>query len=509
MPQINNLGSGGINFDTSPLLLAPNVFSNGKNIRFRNGSVETITGETTGLTLSSAVNFGVHWRRPDQSYNIFGKDGVFYRADSAGNISTMLNSSATKYTDSSWQSTYFNGGFAVVINNGKSTPLYCLYGDLNASNSFQELPNWNYLTNLTVTAKVIRSLNYSLVAANLTLNDNGTITNAPGTIRVSVQAPTGGIPQVWQPGLTTDTADEFELSSTSPILDMAELRGNMYVYSQDSISVLSIGQISTVKPYSKTYGILNTNCVTEFDGNHFVVDNNDIYVHNGSGKIESVAYGLVKDYFFSTLNSSKVSLVHVSKYKYYNEIWINYPTGSSNYCNQALIFNYKTNTWSLRTLPNITFAFNGPVNQNSLFNYTKDCLYLAKNTNGTLVTDNNYLMFDTVTNSLTSYESFVEKKKLNIGDLKGSNLITSVYPVFDSVPSETTLNISCKGQNNYTADVSYDAGDVFVFEPSNERSQGYKVDPRTNGRLMNLKISSNGHWRFVLYDLDIKPVDRR
>jgi len=258
MPQVNKLGTGGIITDVSPLLLASNVFSDCLNVRFRNDSVETITGEGFGKTLPSNVNFGVHWRRPDQGYNIFGKDGTFYRVDAAGNNAVMLNSADTKYENSDWQSTYFNGGFAVIINNGKSTPLYCLYGSLTAGSSFQELPNWNYLANLTVTAKVIRSLNYSLVAANLTINDNGTITNAPGTIRVSVQAPTGNVPQTWQPGLTTDTADEFELSSTSPVLDMAELRGNMYVYSQDSISVLSIGQINTVRPYSKTYGILNS-----------------------------------------------------------------------------------------------------------------------------------------------------------------------------------------------------------------------------------------------------------
>ena len=56
----------------------------------------------------------------------------------------------------------------------------------------------------------------------------------------------------------------------------------MYVYSSDSIHVLSIkGGTSVVQPYAKGYGILNTNCVVEFDGRHFVVDRNDIYTHTG------------------------------------------------------------------------------------------------------------------------------------------------------------------------------------------------------------------------------------
>ena len=215
MPQVTQLGSGGLNKDVSPMLLPPNIFTDVKNVRFRNQSVETITGEILGRTLPVAADFGIHWRRPDQGYNIFAKNGYIYRVDSAGNVSNMLSSNDAQYNSSDWQGTTFNGGFAIIINNGKSTPLYCLYGDPTATNSFQPLPNWNYATGLTITAKVIRALNYSLVAANLTINNAGIITYAPGTIRISAQAATGNIPSVWEPGLTTDTADEFELSSTA------------------------------------------------------------------------------------------------------------------------------------------------------------------------------------------------------------------------------------------------------------------------------------------------------
>ena len=179
MPQINKIGSGGMNKDVSPMLLPPHIFTDVNNVRFRNESVETITGEILGRTLPVAVNFGIHWRRPDQGYNIFAQNGYIYRVDSAGNISSMFSSNDSVYSNSDWQATLFNGGFAVILNNGKSTPLYCLYGDPNATNTFQPLPNWNYLAGLTVTAKVVRSLNYSLVAANLTLVENNITTYAP------------------------------------------------------------------------------------------------------------------------------------------------------------------------------------------------------------------------------------------------------------------------------------------------------------------------------------------
>jgi len=228
--QIKDLGQGGLNTDLPAMLVPMNTFTDCLNVRFNNNAVETITGEALGRTVSIAPNFGIHWKRPDQGYNIFIKDGNAVRVDAAGNSSAMLASSETKYLNSDWQSTLFNGGFSIVINNGKSTPLYCLYGDPVAGTTFQPLPGWNYIPGITVTAKVVKALNYSLVAANLSITDGITVTNAPGTIRISVQAGTGAIPSVWQPGLTTDTADEFEVSSTSPILNMLDLKGNMFFY---------------------------------------------------------------------------------------------------------------------------------------------------------------------------------------------------------------------------------------------------------------------------------------
>jgi hypothetical protein len=507
MEQIKDLGAGGLNTDTPPMLLPMNTFTDLLNVRFHDNAVETITGETTNRVVSIAPNFGLHWRRPDQGYNIFGKDGNFVRLDAAGNSSSMLSSSSSSYTNSDWQFTYFNGGYAVVINNGKSTPLYALYNDANAGSTFQPLPGWNYTAGSTITAKVVRSLNYSLVAANLTVSAGGITTYSPGTIRISAQAPTGSIPSAWEPGLTTDTADEFELSSTSPILDMLELRGNLFVYSSDSISIVSIGTSTRVNSYSKSYGILNTDCAVEFDGRHFVVDRNDIYLHSGSGNIDSVADFRIKKYFFSNLNKNAIEMVKVVKNPFYKEIWINYPKGSSTVCNEALIFNYKNNTWSKRTLASVTYAFNGPTNNSNQFQYANEVVYMTTNSSQVLVTDSNYLMWNG--SSLVNYESFIEKRKMNTGDTSLSTLISSVFPVFDIVPLTSSISIYLKGQNNHTDNVVFDSTDVWIFEPNVNRAQGYKVDPRVNGRVMNFRITSQDYWRLPLYAFDAKPADRR
>ena len=510
--QIKELGKGGWNSDIPSMIVPMNTFTDVLNVRFDDEAVQTTTGETTYRVVSTSPDYGIHWRRPDQGYNIFAKNGNIKRVDAAGNISDMLVSSDPVYANSDWQGTLFNGGYAIVINNGTSTPLYCLYGSSTAGSSFQPLPGWNYVSGLTVYAKVVRSLNYSLIAANLTLDQSGTITYAPSTVRVSVQATTGGIPSVWQPGLTTDTADEFELNSTSPVLDMQELRGNMFIYSSDSISILTIGTTTRVSPYSKSYGILSTDCVVEFDGKHFVVDRNDIYLHTGSGAIESIADFRIKKYFFSNLNKNAINKVHVVKNPFYKEIWINYPKGVSTVCNEALVFNYKNNTWSKRQLPSATYLFNGPANVSSTFQYGKEVLYMCTNSTQTLVTDDNYLMW--TGSALASYTSYIEKKKLNTGDITGSSLISALYTVFDKVPTDTNITIRVVGQNNYLDDVDLSVDDpnlkdTFTSLPSNDKSQGYKVDPRVNGRILNYRITSGNRWRLALMGIDLKQADRR
>jgi len=510
--QIKELGKGGLNLDLPPMITPLNTFTDGYNIRFDDEAVQTITGETTSRVVAITPDYGIHWRRPDQGYNIFAKNGNIVRVDAAGSASSMLSSGSAVYDNSDWQGTTFNGGYAIVLNNGTSTPLYCLYGSATAGSSFQPLPNWNYLAGLTVTAKVIRSLGYSLVAANLTLDQSSVITYAPSTIRISAQAATGSIPTAWQPGITTDTADEFEISSTSPILDMCELRGNMFIYSSDSINILTIGSNTRVSPYSKSYGILNTDCVCEFDGQHFVVDRNDIYLHNGSGAIQSIADFRIKKYFFGALNKDAISKVHVTKHSYYKEIWINFPKASSTVCTEALVYNYKNNTWSKRTLPSLTYSFAGPDNVSNAFVYGKEIVYFTTNTTQTLKTDDGYLMWNG--SALAAYTSYIEKKRMNTGDITGSSLISSLYPVFDKVPNDSSITIRVVGQNNYVENVDLstddpDLRDTFVFLPNNMKSQGYKVDPRVNGRVMNYRITTTGYWRLAAMAFDFKPADRR
>lgn len=566
--QILNLGTGGVSFDTPKVLLPENVFSDVRNVRFKNQSVGTITGEERYADVVNYPNYGIFWRRPDGYYNVFIRDDYSVLVDATaardtlvgltweiGRITTLVScdtlpdfscgeftdlvadsivntysaarivesqgvssgsgtaDTSTQYSTRRWQSTTFNGGYAIIINDGIRTPQFADHTVDPSSFSFSDIPGWNYTAGISVSAKVIKQLGYSLVAANFEITDTATsvVTYAPSTIRISVQAPPGSFPQIWQPGVTTDTADEFEISTTSPILDLSELRGTMFVYSEDSINMLSLNTgIARVQPYSTSFGILNTDCVVEFEGNHFVVDRNDIYTHNGSGNITSIATDFVREYLFNNLSFENQSKVFVKKDSYNREIWVCYPKGNNISCNEALIFNYKNKVWTVRDLPNVTYLFSTLDVEPFTETPKKNQMLMVNGTQTTISTNGGYEMYNPSTNTFNSFESYVRKEKLNTGDLFSSATINAMTPVFDMVPSNNTISIRVSGENTVNTAVDWDSNDnLFVFDPNANYNLGYKIDPRKTGRLLSYEIRSTGPWRLALIGIDVATKDRR
>ena len=136
----------------------------------------------------------------------------------------------------------------------------------------------------------------SLVGSEMCIRDRSqTVRSMPGVIRTSGVAAPGSVPANWNPFKTgVNTADEFTLSSTGIVQDMAELQGILYVYTNDSIhSVQQTGNTTlpfNVRPVARGWGAQTIDAVQEFDGRHIVIGSSDIYVFQGHpGSIQSIA----------------------------------------------------------------------------------------------------------------------------------------------------------------------------------------------------------------------------
>jgi hypothetical protein len=498
---IPEFGKEGLVKDVEPILLPLSAFSDAYNVRIRNGSVGTILGEASFKTVGIAPDFGVHWSRPDGAKSVFIKGAQAVSVGPTGTLATLSTSLPQGFP---WQIDKFGGGYALILNNGWSTPKYILVGDPVAGTTFQDFPGWNY-AGVTVVAKVVRPLGYSLVAANFIISE-GTIgspgfstVNAPVTVRVSVQAPVGGFPSIWEPGLTTDTADEFEINANTPIVDMAELRGSMFIYTSNSIHILSLSNgISSVRNYTKGYGALSINCITEFEGYHFVVDSNDIYIHNGSGELKSVADRKLRDYFVNNLNKTHAKKTFVVRNTRYNEIWVCFPNLTSNgTCNECLIFNYRENTWTRRVLPNVTNIFVSDIVEEGAFDFTagKEILVGCNGTTTTFQFDKSWQMWNGT--AFAAYESSVMRERLIPQDPSGDSQINSLYPILTVYDNTTTVFAHLVGNDIYDSPVDWSNStgrDILSVNPR-EVKYGYKFDPRVQGRFLSYKIFASKPWK--------------
>ena len=504
--------------DIPPVALPPNAFSDVRNVRFKDGAVRKMEGEVNifpnlfdngALSYDGSVlKYIVWWPNPNiidnnQGYYLIIREetvtdpasgpsqrDVAYLAlpGSNGDSATFVQKGTfTPDTQANWQHTFFQGGFALVINNGLDAPHYILDSDGNESLSavpdFAPLPGWeSYNINETVTsdtysealnerqfsigspvnftnfqvtasvtrgntvteyswnaagpaisegspvpdvvyritnnvaeisfpplvgdddtrlangdqvlirvssrnptvvrAGVLRAFGDFLVAGDLVEYDQTSVLanptdpgmwtilrNLAGIVRTSDVAAPGQIPTNWNPfSAGVSTADEFVLTATGVVQDMAELQGNFYIYSNTSISVMrqtgnAVVPLS-VTPLTDAYGAQTTEAVLEFDGKHFVIGSQDIYLFGGHpGSIQSISDQKVRRYFFDRLNPLHNQRLFTIRYAQRDEIWICYPTTGSiqGECDEALIWNYRNNTWTIRELTSAVAGDVGPV----------------------------------------------------------------------------------------------------------------------------------------------------
>lgn len=531
---INNIDQTGMIKDASPVALPPNAFSDARNVRFKDGNAKKMEGEvnifphifddSTNLINGIPANFDgstikyiLWWANPNLA--VFNKGYYLVIAEETRLLSDnskppVGNTDTTHQRDvaylvsvdgsqkvekgffepvgiGEWQHTFFQGGFALIINNRLNIPQYILdknsNTDITLVPEFSNLPGWdsyevnqvissdafdadsndyiydlgqnidfdlsyievtysesgttttltasgdtgangtannegfsppalstltttpwttaneyeiyfdistnttviNLPTNLTSSGKlkvavksrnpvyvscgIIRAFGDFLVAGNLVERneedlDSPIIRNLNGVVRTSDAAAPGSIPNNWNPfAVGVSTADEFVVANTGVVQDMVEMQGNLYIYTNGAISVMRLtGNASvplTITPVTKSYGCQTTNAVIEFNGQHFVVGSQDIYLFGGHpGSIQSISDGRVRKYFFDTLNPLHNQHMFCLLYQQRDEIWVCYPTidSTTGECDRALIFNYRNNTWTSRDLRGVVSGNVGP-----------------------------------------------------------------------------------------------------------------------------------------------------
>lgn len=574
---INQVDQTGLILDRPAASLPPNAFSDCLNVRFDDGAIRKMEGEEeifTGLGFTNIRHIG-YWENPNRSYYVViertntadevylvgvddtGSDPVVARViktptgNLPGRTTTGFNQSEN------WQVVSFNGGFSVVINNGIDAPHHITEnsGDANllpSSNTtrFDVLPNWqsynqdddtntNNQNNIRVSATAIVAFGNVLVAGGLIerMADGSIIRSLRGTVRSSNVAAPGTIPQNWNPFQTAvNTADELNIADTGEITGLQTLQGNLYAFTSDTIHQLSVDQNGLSSIFiSNQYGAMSNRLIVEHEGTLIIAGVDDIYSFAGHPtSIQSISDGRVRRYFYDNLNAIHSGISFMIRNRLFDEIWLCYPTLNSSLGNndEALIWNYRNNTWTRRELNEVRFGVQGPVTGGGV---GSSSVSFSTGTGGVLGTGRQEVQTLTVAEGTTS----VVSGGINDVQTITSSGSTSTTTTQDARAETTTLNISAINNavtrttyttpspvttnvNNSVADASFGNDAVQAFggqfgvsvnyaSASDIFTCGNNGDVQANGNIVitSRVVSSQGGGRLTVgqYNVNIVSAD--
>ena len=516
---IGEFQTGGVIRDSDPFSLQENQMSDCRNVRFDNHAISKILGERDMLDITgSTPRTLIHWSQPvSEFYVVTNSDGTTTRYPASGvaqDITMGAGSTPVPLStdpNAIYTASLFNGGFTYIVSDGVGVPQY-IQASGPAAGELRLLPNFNYDPAFTsVTPRIIRPFRDVLVAANMRyVATGGEISYAPGTIRISDRAAPGSIPTNWDPFADdSNTAEELELAETEGIVDMVPLQNSLLIYTESSIFAMTLTGSNTipvtVQKQLDGRGILSTNCAAEWYGRHFVVGPQDMYIYSGGASVSTVADARVRDYFYNNLNRDAVDTTFVFHNTRHDEMWVCYPTGTNTACNEALIWNYNHNTWSIRDLNSIYAATYGSNIVSGSFSRF-DVPVLAR--------DGMLLESDVGTSfSGNPINAYFERR--------GFDLIPDAVSftkwnddVFVLATGTGALDVRVRTSNTPGQPVDFfnmldTKVQVREFQLDGDMAD-YKINPRVNGRYFNIRVGSNdttGNWNFVRYILSLQIGD--
>ena len=429
----------------------------------------------------------------------------------SGSTGTTDNAYGANTTGKKWTTTNLNG--IVVATDGFDTPqMWPLSGGVPAvATPFKELRNWPSGNK----CKSIRSFKTFLVGLNWERTNS-----EPRLVKWSTEASYGQPPSTWSSTDNTLDAGEYQLADTpGDIIDGLPLGDSFMIYKNDSIYIMNyVGTpyIFSFKLLSPTIGCLTKNALREFEGGHFFIGNSDFYLCNGQ-QITPLLPERLRRTVFDELNGDNYEKCFVAADYVRNEMIAAYPAGSSTVVDKAVLWNWKTNTFSLRDLPDtahinagiieITAGIDwdgvsgtwdtgsGPWGATNYDNVAENLVF-ADVTNTKIYRDNRGNTKDG-----TNMISYIERTGYDLDDPSSVKFVSAVYPELE-VSGDNSVSVYIGSQMSTEAGVAWEG--PILFNPNSQS----KVSCRVSGKYFGVKFESSGDFDWKLNGLAFE-VQRR
>lgn len=359
------VGTQGISRDLKPSMVAPKFWTNGHAVRFKGSHVIAMNGveefrsfQLGGVDLEAWSGANV-LGQGGEYFIVSTSDGKVYATD-INNVVTEIGRN-TPYTQS-WDQPFewmaYNG---LLIGNNPFTPPQVwstVVGD-----TMGIMPNWN----VQWLARYLRPFGSFLIA--LDIKEFGT--SYPHRLRWSDPAEAGAVPGSW------DDADPGVLagSFTFPDTDRGPLRGgrelgeNFYIYKDAAIWEMRFvggSRVFDLREVSKTTGtdIPRSLCEVpeELGGrpHHFFANSEGFWLFDGVST-RPIFEQVFADEFQHLRNPEVYRTRSFSVVNYREqEIWFCYPEAGQRLASVALIFDFRSNTYTKRKLAGTFQIVTGP-----------------------------------------------------------------------------------------------------------------------------------------------------
>lgn len=519
---VNEVGKYGIISDVATTALPLNAWTSCQNVRFREGLAEKFLGHGSVLGTPSVVPY---WLLPvPKSVN-----STFWLLAGSTKVYCVEGTTHTNITRvsggdySSSGARHWTGGIlgnVPIIHNAADVPQ--VWAPSDASTPLIALANWPS----GMTARSLRVFKQFLVAMNVTKGG----VNYPQMVKWSHPADPGAVPSSWDETDPTVDAGEYTLSEEGdPVLDSLPLRDvnvlykNTCVYGMQYIGGVSIFRF--VKLFA-SFGMISKRCVATFkDDSHLVFTGEDVVLHNGQTATSMLSDRLrefLRQHFGSTLFEQSFLVVN----REYKEVWVCFPESGSSFCNLALIWNWQYNTWTVRDLPQISFAAEGVIVDSapSADLWSNDSDTWASDTTFwslldaqpekrrlLLASGGETKLYKADEGELAGSSTMTARlEKLSFGlpakvdappDISSIKQINSVWPRITGTTGGTVL-ISLGSQVAPDAPIVWNPAQVFTIGTSK------RIDGPCSGVLLSIKFESTTDIRWKLSGYDINYVFR-
>ena len=332
----NSLGKIGIVRDVPGYKLARGAWSDGRNIRFCDDSVERCSGEKQVMgTLSGPPVSLFYTELPAENLFIYANQTDVFATD--GTTHKEISKAATTYTGGiglGW-----NGGMLggiLVLNNNADVPQVWNPVDFGTPQLLVDLTGWDPKT-AGARCRVLRPFKQNLIALNITESAS----EFPNMVWWSHPVAPGSVTGAtdWDFSLATNLAGRRELSQgglTAGVLkDGLGLGDVFFIYAEKAVwAMQNVGGQSIWRtwPRFENIGILDTDCVVSIPGHHALLTlEGDLVIHNGV-TFQSVGDERYKKWIRKTIDSDYYDRVFLAHDSLEREVWVCMPEAGQDRC---------------------------------------------------------------------------------------------------------------------------------------------------------------------------------